>query len=270
MKRYLLSLAFVLFAVPAWGQIKSPGKVDAYQPIVLESVMEASSYLWDFPENVHYLQADPKSRSVHVWAPPGKHRVKLVTIDIDWEKKEVNTVTHRAVFEVIGGGPGPEPPGPEPTAFKQKIAAALAEVPGTHSGYARQLGGVFSAIASEATAKPGSWDPATMVAEMKTRSLTTLPLASIKPWQPFIKGWAKAMSDLKLQNDDLDGHIKCFNQTSEVLKNAKVQEKAIRKEEETGRRRRSSITPAETASQQTASQEVPQRSRPRLRFGFFR
>lgn len=218
-----LILLLGLFITPSIAQIKGPTKIDAHKPIILESVTDADVYIWKIDAPAQKIPIND-NKVLHVWAPPKKsaYNVTLTTITVDWDNKKLSYNEYYSTFEVIGNEPGPDPnpgpdPTPEPTAFKQKVEDALKKVKSEYTSYKENVGKVYQLVASEAKSSPNAWDPASMINEAKVRLATELPTQVIIGWMGFWPELAQALKDLKLTADDLDGHIKAFEDIATVL-----------------------------------------------------
>lgn len=221
----LVPAALLFLSAVASGQIQGPERVDAHEPIVLSSQSDAKAYIWKVPQPAKRIAID-NGKTVHIWAPPGKYDVHLITINVDFKAETFEYKEHFATFQVGKPAPKPDPdvpdiPTPEPTAFKAKVQAAVAKVDPAFKALAPDVAGVYADVAGEAKASPGAWDPATMVAEAKTRISSALPVSGIAGWAGFWPLLAKAFKELKLEPTDLAGHIKAFEDVSQVLKGVK-------------------------------------------------
>jgi hypothetical protein len=108
---------------------------------------------------------------------------------------------------------------PPVNAFKAHVKAALNNVDAAHLSYQDKVGGVYANIASQAKAQPDSWDAATMMNVSKIDNQKVLPLAAMQGWMGFFKELGNALRDLELTPEDLDGHIKAFEDIAAVLSN---------------------------------------------------
>lgn len=125
----LIALALVA-AGTALGQVKAGKEFKEHEPVILSSETEASIYTWDVtPVGEGRADVIPvgDGRTAHVWASPGRFRVRLTTITIDWDMRKTSYGAHSHEFEVIGDPcpippappappPSPEPPKPHPSA----------------------------------------------------------------------------------------------------------------------------------------------------------
>lgn len=226
-------IGVMLLCAPTFGQVKVADKVDEYKPIIIESTVDASVYIWQ----VRLSVKGPKNsdspitkvsinnnKTLHAWAEPGKYEINLTTIDIKWDEKQVVQTEHYATFEVVARGtptPPPDdpnpPPVPTPTAFKEKVKAALTKVTPATLSFKPKVAEVYAGIATEAAANPTSWDAALMVNEAKVRNATALPSDALAGWGGFWPELATAFQNLGLKPEDLQGHITAFKEVAEVL-----------------------------------------------------
>lgn len=219
-----------LFLTPnLFGQIKCLDKIDEHKPIIMESETEANVYKWSMSKQISKISLE-NGRIIHCWAPPGKYDIGLMTITVDFDKKDIQFNEHEFILEVVKGNLPPTPPTPPTppnpptppvppqTAFKQAVASALAKVPTAGQQYKVKIAEVYSGIALEAESQPNAWDAATMVNEAKVRNSGALPVSALTDWKDFWSGLATAFRNLKLSATDLQGHIKAFKEVAEVLK----------------------------------------------------
>lgn len=220
----------MLFATVAFSQITVTEKVEVFNPVQAESKLAADVYFWKTDATTKYITVGG-GKQVHIWAPPGKHTLGLVTVSVDvktppdWKpgqpvQKDIKYNEYTTTFEITGVGPTPiDPVVPviPTTPFKDQIKAALTKVSGQGLQSKANVGNIYLKIAKEAESKPASWDAATMVNEVKTRATATLPISVLKDWQNFWPAVSTAFKDLKLASTDLNGHIKAFKDVAEVL-----------------------------------------------------
>jgi hypothetical protein len=219
--RILATLA-LLFCT--WGtsqaQINVPAQVDVYKPIVISSAIESDVYIWHLSDKAVRLTVDD-GKGLHVWAPPGVYDVRLTVIKVDWEGKKVAYNEHFAQFKVVGTKPDdpvdPVDPVVPNTSFKKAVADALKSVDSSATSYRRNIANNYLSVANEAENNPSAWDAATMVNEVKTRNTSALPASVLSGWSSFWPKLARAFTDLRLQSNDLKGHIKAFKEVHEVL-----------------------------------------------------
>lgn len=209
----------------AIAQIKCLDKIDEHKPIVLESEAMANIYKWTLPKQVSKVLIDG-GKIVHCWAPPGKYDIGLMTINVDFDKKDIQFAEHEITLEIIKGNLPPDVPNPPnppippvvpTTAFKEEVKIALTKVGTGGQAYKTKIAEVYGGIAAEAEAQPSSWDAATMVSEAKVRNTSSLPTSALTDWKDFWSGLSTAFKNLKLSATDLQGHIKAFKDVSDVL-----------------------------------------------------
>jgi len=241
MKQFLVFAFCVLFSATAFGQIKIQDTVEEYTPIVAEAPEDATLCLWtltktsplldpdNYPVPAHNIPEGNSGAVTKIWGEPGRYMIKLDSITIDWENKNLTRKTYVASFEIVARKSGPNPPPPpnpnpnpnpkpEPNVFKVKVEKALKKVDSSYISYSSKISEVYAGIAGEAKAQPNSWDAATMVNEAKVRNTTVLPTSALQGWAGFWPDLATAFKELNLTPDDLDGHIKAFEEVAEVLK----------------------------------------------------
>lgn len=232
MKTIFAFLSVILFASIGYGQIKVLEKIPVHNPIIISSLTSADVYIWKLDSTTLMMQAVPDSKTIHVWAAVGKHNIRLVTVVVDIKipttykpgdklEKDIKYNEYIGEFEVTGTNPIPVPvpvPVPVPTNdFKEQIKVAMSKVTGMGLQSKANVGKIYADIAKEADTKPGSWDAATMVNEVKVRSASTLSIQVLKDWKDFWPATTIAFKDLKLAATDLQGHIKAFKEVAEVL-----------------------------------------------------
>lgn len=211
----VVAAAFLTLTGSLQGQINVPSTVDVHKPIVVSAANEADVYIWHVPAPAIHLTVDG-GKTLHIWAPVGKYDLRLTTIKVAWEDKKVSYDEHFAQFQVLGDKPNPDPD-PMPTAFKEQVANALKTVSAPATSYKKNVANNYRAVASEAKANPNAWDAATMVNEVKTRNATALPSSVLAGWSGFWPKLARAFTELKLDSNDLNGHIKAFEDVADVL-----------------------------------------------------
>ena len=223
---FIVIILGLFFCTDAYSQIKCLDKIDEYKPIVLESEKEAKIYSWRIPKEISKILVDG-GKIVHCWAPPGKYDISLMTIDVDFDKKDIQYSEHDISIQVLKGNLPPNPPIIPPvipdnpvvptTAFKEEVKTALSKVGSSGLTYKTKIAEIYSGIANEAESSPNSWDAATMVNEAKVRNSSALPTSALADWKDFWSGLATAFKNLKLASSDLQGHIKAFKEVGEVL-----------------------------------------------------
>ena len=240
MQSLILAPLFALFLSSGTvGQINVPEKTDIYQPIVATSSEDAALYIWFYDDGVNAIEVD-NGKTAHLWARPGSYKIYLTTVSVDFDKKQVTYSKHASVFTVVGEGPDPQPlpippdvdpdpqpepqpepepePEPEPVdPFIDAIQTSLKLVPTEFTSDNKAVARNYSAVADSAKDKPESWDPASMLNEVKSRNISDLSLDALRGYSPLWSGISKAFIALKLDKEDLDGHIKAFEKISEVL-----------------------------------------------------
>ena len=210
---------------PASAQIKLAKVVDPYQPIVVESASEATAYTWSYPAPLVGIQID-NGRSVHLWAPPGKYRVQLTTISVDWEAEKLTTATFTAAFTVGDPQPGPKPPGPKPptpkpaNALAQKTQEALGRVDAGFLNFSKTVAANYRRFADEAAAAPSEWTPETLSGRVATANATSLPTAALAGWAGFWAPLTQALVDEKIDSSDLDGFVAAFRTIADAIEGA--------------------------------------------------
>jgi len=227
MKRTLLFLAVILgcfISTDVYSQIKCLENIDEHKPIVLESEQTANIYSWRIPKNMSKILVD-NGKIVHCWASPGKYDISLMTINVDFDKKDIQYNEHEITINIVKGNiPSPDDPAPKPdnpviptTAFKEEVKKALSKIGTSGLTYKVKIAEIYSGIANEAEENNNSWDAATMVNEAKVRNASALPSSALNDWKDFWSGLATAFKNLKLASTDLQGHIKAFKEVGEVL-----------------------------------------------------
>lgn len=89
-------------------------KYKPYEPIVATVENEATFYLWDWGDTFELIEVG-NGQTVHIWAPPGKHKIKCTLLTIDWDARTGTKEYLRATFVVQeGDDPVPPPPPPPP------------------------------------------------------------------------------------------------------------------------------------------------------------
>lgn len=110
--------------------IDAPSEVEPYKPIVVTANVVAPegsqvSYLWD-ANTVESIVVNDKI--LHVWAPPGKHTIELITFAINWEARTSQVARVKATISVKGSVVNPpDPPSPpdDPNPPTVKAVSAL-------------------------------------------------------------------------------------------------------------------------------------------------
>lgn len=226
-KNWIIVAVFVAGIIACstlFGQtiINVPDKIDQYKPIIIEAVDNANVYIWSLPDAASKVSLN-NGKTLHVWAPPGKYSIKLTTIIVDFEKKDIKYNEGISQFEVLGNSPAPvippvvPPVVPVTSAFKDKVKTLLGKVPAASLTYKSKVADNYKEIAEEAKADKDSWDAAGMVNEVKVRNTNNLPLNILGGWASFFNELGKAFKELNLNPSDLDGHIKAFEDVAEVL-----------------------------------------------------
>lgn len=213
----------VLFGQTSSSTINVPDKIDQYKPIIIEATDVANVYIWTLPDAASKVSLN-NGKTLHVWAPPGKYSIKLTTIIVDFEKKDIKYNEGVGQFEVLGNSPAPvvpitpvTPVIPVTSAFKDKVKTLLGKVPAASLTYKNKVADNYKEIAEEAKAERDSWDAAGMVNEVKVRNTNNLPLNILGGWASFFNELGKAFKELNLNPGDLDGHIKAFEDVAEIL-----------------------------------------------------
>jgi hypothetical protein len=217
--RILATLCLMLATAVSSAQIIVPSTIDQYYPIVVESSEVADGYTWTYPEPLIGIQTN-NGRTVHIWGPPGKYRVQLTTIKIDWKAEKFEQKAFTKSFTVLGVAPGPTPPGPTPpapTAFKSQLKEALAGVDAGFRSFAKDLGANYRITANKAKRDPSGWDSQSLINRVSQQHGTDLSIEAIKGWKAFWPKVSTAMDTLKLDPNDLDGYIAAFLVIADVL-----------------------------------------------------
>jgi len=213
----------------ALGEIEVPNVIEEHQPVVAKATVPADVFIWKVSGQAQ-KKAVNGGKAVHIWGPPAQYKLELLTISVDWDKKELDCNEFHDSFIIQAKDPGPEPnpnpnpnpqPQPQPGAFADYVKIGLSKVNPQFLARKNDVAIVYRYVATEARTNPGAWDAAAMVNEVKVRLLTVLPPSAIQGWKPFFPELAKAFKSLKLSPNDLQGHVKAFEQVNEILTNYK-------------------------------------------------
>ncbi len=96
-----------------------PSRIDVnpqyavHQPIVATVQTAASIYVWDEPATFRAIELD-NGRVLHIWAPPGRHKLRCLLLTVDWDKHTITNARVTAEFVVGMDIPPPPPPPPPP------------------------------------------------------------------------------------------------------------------------------------------------------------
>ena len=204
------------------AQIVGDSVVPVNTPIVLRSKGPASAYIWRISRPAKRILVDG-GKAIHVWAPAGKYDVELTVIRIDFDAKSVAYDEHLMSL-TIGADPepGPQPgPGPQPTTFEGQVKAAADKIGNAGKSKAGVVAMIYSDIAADAKTAPNAWDPANMVAEVKTRITSALEPNISPAWAQVWPLLASALKGLELPATDTAGHVKAFETIAKVFREVK-------------------------------------------------
>lgn len=121
MKRFSLALLLILASAQLWAAEPTPAppKVEVkatytvHEPIVATVTGLASLYLWDDTTGFEVIELDG-GKTLHVWAKPGKYRLRCRLLVVDWDKKAFTSTRVSADFIVTPLVPEPDPVPPVP------------------------------------------------------------------------------------------------------------------------------------------------------------
>lgn len=242
MIRQVLLLLFLFPLAPARGQITIPDEVEPHTPLVAGcdcTTPEGSEIRirWTLSDGAEMIPVD---NTVHVWAPPGSHKITASVVWMQFEEVEVpmgkgvnpkkirNLVawdlqTFSKIFTVKGGSPGPGPgPGPDPdpdpdppNGFEAKILTALESIGNPPSR--KTLAKIYSEVAEKANTRRDVYKPATMVDEAKTRVASELSPSDLRTWTAFWPQMNEAFKERKMEETDTDAFIDAFRDLAKIL-----------------------------------------------------
>lgn len=240
MRRFLvLLLALVAFS-PCYGENLI---VNDHEPIIIkldtpEPTKEQTVTMdWYSPNSKVYWREAAAKNTIHVWAPVGTFELQGMVYRHDWEKRTFTIERVYWTITVNGTSPGPNPPDPPnppvPSGnFAAQVKAAYDALPdATRKAivqYTQGDGNKTEKLArliiadnyagvAKAASVPNVYDPSAMIAEIKTRHASTLPVQTLREWRPFFDGLAKAFVDAKIPADDTATHVKRFQDIADVL-----------------------------------------------------
>jgi hypothetical protein len=186
-------------------------KILKYKPIVITTGKEANFYIWNITKTSVSVYSDPaeliklnEDKLLHVWAEPGKYRVDLLAIGVDWDLKKIFYTQDKAEFEVVES---------LDDNITSKVKFLLSTLTPPVLQDKNKVAQVYANIANEAETSPGRWTVEMMVDEAKVRSM-----AINTAWEQF---WFELMTflriELNLQDNDLTGYIEVYREISDII-----------------------------------------------------